>query len=106
MSPAGWFSLNVPSGLTLYWFANNIITTAQQAYLRSKFQAPQLAGAGATGTIVNPPREDVEEAKRPSGVPGELYVHRLPYGRQGTPRTSSGGGMGWCELRLRLLLRL
>lgn len=28
--PAGYFSLNVPSGLTLYWFANNLITTAQQ----------------------------------------------------------------------------
>ena len=27
----GWFSLNVPSGLTLYWFTNNVLTTAQQA---------------------------------------------------------------------------
>jgi YidC/Oxa1 family membrane protein insertase len=26
----GWFSLNVPSGLTLYWFTNNLLTTAQQ----------------------------------------------------------------------------
>jgi hypothetical protein len=30
-APAGWFSLNVPSGLTLYWFVNNIISTGQQA---------------------------------------------------------------------------
>ena len=28
--PAGYFSLNVPSGLTLYWFTNNLLTTAQQ----------------------------------------------------------------------------
>ena len=28
--PAGWFSLNVPSGLTIYWFINNILSTAQQ----------------------------------------------------------------------------
>ncbi|GAB4814151.1 hypothetical protein N2152v2_001197 [Parachlorella kessleri] len=71
----GWFSLNVPSGLTLYWFANNIITTAQQAYLRSKFEAPQLAGAGPIGTIVNP-KEDEEEAKRPTGK--ELNARRSP----------------------------
>lgn len=62
----GWFSLNVPSGLTLYWFANNIITTAQQAYLRSKFQAPELAPAAVGGTIVKP-KDEEEEEKRPSG---------------------------------------
>eukprot|EP00238_Polyblepharides_amylifera_P001801 CAMPEP_0196573626 /NCGR_PEP_ID=MMETSP1081-20130531/3497_1 /TAXON_ID=36882 /ORGANISM="Pyramimonas amylifera, Strain CCMP720" /LENGTH=561 /DNA_ID=CAMNT_0041891401 /DNA_START=106 /DNA_END=1791 /DNA_ORIENTATION=- len=30
----GWFALNVPAGLTLYWLANAIITTATQYYLR------------------------------------------------------------------------
>jgi len=30
----GWFSLNVPSGLTLYWFVNNILSTGQQVYLK------------------------------------------------------------------------
>jgi membrane protein insertase Oxa1/YidC/SpoIIIJ len=30
----GWFSLNVPSGLTLYWFINNIISTSMQLYMR------------------------------------------------------------------------
>lgn len=31
--PAGYFSLNVPSGLTLYWFTNNLLTTGQQVKL-------------------------------------------------------------------------
>jgi len=31
----GWFSLNVPSGLTLYWLVNNALTTAQQVVLRT-----------------------------------------------------------------------
>ena len=26
----GWFSLNVPSGLTLYWLTNNLLSIAQQ----------------------------------------------------------------------------
>lgn len=32
----GWFSLNVPSGLTLYWVTNNIVTTAQTVFIRSR----------------------------------------------------------------------
>ncbi|EGB02892.1 hypothetical protein AURANDRAFT_16967, partial [Aureococcus anophagefferens] len=30
----GFFSLNVPAGLTIYWFCNNIITTASTLYIR------------------------------------------------------------------------
>ena len=30
----GWFSLNLPSGLGLYYFANTVLTTAQQIWLR------------------------------------------------------------------------
>ena len=37
----GFFSLNVPAGLTLYWFANNIITTAQTLILRKTTTAPE-----------------------------------------------------------------
>lgn len=33
----GWFALNVPSGLTLYWFTNNILTTGQTIWLRSTY---------------------------------------------------------------------
>jgi len=38
----GYFSLNVPSGLTLYWFTNNILTTAQQVFLRRTAPAPAI----------------------------------------------------------------
>ena len=30
----GFFSLNVPAGLTLYWFVNNLLSTGQTVYLR------------------------------------------------------------------------
>lgn len=30
----GWFSLNLPSGLGLYYLSNTVLTTAQQIYLR------------------------------------------------------------------------
>lgn len=67
----GWFSLNVPSGLTLYWLTNNVITTAQQVYLRNKFKQPESVGAGAgtntidvSGTYVKPKSE---QPSKPSG---------------------------------------
>ncbi|GJN37481.1 hypothetical protein PR202_gb26440 [Eleusine coracana subsp. coracana] len=30
----GYFSLSVPSGLSIYWFTNNVLSTAQQVWLR------------------------------------------------------------------------
>ena len=51
---AGYFSLNVPSGLTLYWFANNLITTAQQARAGGGWRGARVWGvawaAAARGT--------------------------------------------------------
>jgi len=32
----GWFSLNVPSGLGIYWIVNNVVTTALSAFLRAE----------------------------------------------------------------------
>jgi len=45
----GFFSLNVPAGLTLYWFANNIITTAQTLILRKTTTLPEAPAAAAAG---------------------------------------------------------
>jgi YidC/Oxa1 family membrane protein insertase len=56
----GYFSLNVPSGLTLYWFTNNLVTTAQQVYLRQKFKADpiDIPSSGGSGTYVAPPKPE------------------------------------------------
>ncbi|KAL6969342.1 ALBINO3-like protein 1, chloroplastic [Sarracenia purpurea var. burkii] len=35
----GYFSLSVPSGLSLYWFTNNILSTAQQTWLQKSVAA-------------------------------------------------------------------
>jgi YidC/Oxa1 family membrane protein insertase len=46
----GWFSLNVPSALCIYWVANNIITTATTLAIRNSMPPPVIA-AGATATM-------------------------------------------------------
>jgi YidC/Oxa1 family membrane protein insertase len=67
----GWFSLNVPSGLTLYWFVNNILSTAQQLYLKSTttVKIPEMStgssGSSAASTPFVRPKE--ERVKRTSG---------------------------------------
>ena len=45
----GYFSLNVPAALGIYWIANNIITTALTLQIRSSIKAsdPVLAGGGS-----------------------------------------------------------
>lgn len=63
----GWFSLNVPSGLTLYWLVNNILSTSQQLYLKStmKVEIPPATAntvtATTTGTVIRPKEERVKK---------------------------------------------
>mmetsp|Transcript_4705 Transcript_4705/g.6983 ORF Transcript_4705/g.6983 Transcript_4705/m.6983 type:complete len:444 (+) Transcript_4705:183-1514(+) len=50
----GWFSLNVPAALCIYWVANNIVTTASTLIVRNSMKAePIIPGAG--GATVAPP---------------------------------------------------
>lgn len=51
----GWFSLNVPSGLGVYWVTNNLLSTAQTVYIRSKF--PDLAAAANAPAPTDAPGE-------------------------------------------------
>ena len=80
----GWFSLNVPAGLTLYWIVNNVITTTQTVYLRSSV-ASAAAGAGTAGpapgskTVVNslpsnPPRVEQRQAVEAGARNGVIDV--------------------------------
>jgi len=44
----GWFSLNVPSGLGVYWVTNTAFSTLQTVFIRKRFDAETaLAGTGS-----------------------------------------------------------
>ncbi|CAI9108067.1 OLC1v1007586C4 [Oldenlandia corymbosa var. corymbosa] len=47
----GYFSLSVPSGLTIYWFINNVLSTAQQVWLRKLGGAKPVVNDNANGII-------------------------------------------------------
>eukprot|EP00245_Coleochaete_scutata_P014551 TRINITY_DN6245_c0_g1_i1.p1 TRINITY_DN6245_c0_g1~~TRINITY_DN6245_c0_g1_i1.p1 ORF type:complete len:520 (-),score=84.36 TRINITY_DN6245_c0_g1_i1:496-2055(-) len=57
----GWFSLSVPSGLSLYWLTNNVLSTAQQVILKKLGGATPAMDVDVGGII------DAGKAKR-SGV--------------------------------------
>eukprot|EP00803_Ostreobium_quekettii_P006574 evm.model.scf_1381.2 EVM.evm.TU.scf_1381.2 scf_1381:11340-23080(+) len=56
----GWFSLNVPSGLTLYWITNNILSTGQQVYLKSTTSVNLEAKAASSATMARPPADVID----------------------------------------------
>ncbi|XP_022864416.1 inner membrane protein PPF-1, chloroplastic-like isoform X1 [Olea europaea var. sylvestris] len=47
----GYFSLSVPSGLSIYWFTNNVLSTAQQVWLRKMGGAKLVVNENASGII-------------------------------------------------------
>ncbi len=57
----GWFSLNVPSALCIYWVVNNIVTTATTLLIRNSMPDPVTAtgGGAAAATSTAPPTQPV-----------------------------------------------
>ncbi|KFK32256.1 hypothetical protein AALP_AA6G218600 [Arabis alpina] len=47
----GYFALSVPSGLSIYWFTNNVLSTAQQVWLRKLGGAQPAVNENAGGII-------------------------------------------------------
>ncbi|KAL1510465.1 hypothetical protein AB1Y20_006771 [Prymnesium parvum] len=53
----GWFSLNVPSGLGLYWLVNNAVTTLTTVLIRQAVGTPAMEVSGGSSTAaVEPPK--------------------------------------------------
>jgi YidC/Oxa1 family membrane protein insertase len=46
----GWFSLNVPAALTVYWVTNNIITTSSSLYIRNSISDEPAVSASSSST--------------------------------------------------------
>ena len=54
----GWFSLNVPAALCIYWVTNNIVTTATSVLIRNSMKTePMTASGGAAAATVAPPSD-------------------------------------------------
>ena len=47
----GWFALNVPAALGIYWVVNNVVTTATTLYVRSIVPKVDM-GSGGGGAVM------------------------------------------------------
>jgi len=69
----GWFSLNVPSALGIYWVANNIFTTLLTLQIRSSIETSSPgSGGAATATVVETPK--------PTFIPPEMTPKPAGFG--------------------------
>merc|ERR1719253_1657919 len=48
----GWFALNVPAALGIYWVINNIVTTATTLYVRNTMPKVEAVGGGSAAASV------------------------------------------------------
>eukprot|EP00638_Chattonella_subsalsa_P003506 CAMPEP_0117760282 /NCGR_PEP_ID=MMETSP0947-20121206/16532_1 /TAXON_ID=44440 /ORGANISM="Chattonella subsalsa, Strain CCMP2191" /LENGTH=448 /DNA_ID=CAMNT_0005580933 /DNA_START=57 /DNA_END=1403 /DNA_ORIENTATION=- len=62
----GWFSINVPAGLGVYWIVNNFVTTALTLFIRGQVEA-EMAAAGPSREVFNPPKQTPPGAGPPKG---------------------------------------
>lgn len=49
----GWFALNVPAALGVYWVVNNVVTTASTLYVRSIMPKIEPVSGGAGSAAVS-----------------------------------------------------
>eukprot|EP00429_Kryptoperidinium_foliaceum_P068025 CAMPEP_0176064096 /NCGR_PEP_ID=MMETSP0120_2-20121206/31968_1 /TAXON_ID=160619 /ORGANISM="Kryptoperidinium foliaceum, Strain CCMP 1326" /LENGTH=392 /DNA_ID=CAMNT_0017397669 /DNA_START=223 /DNA_END=1401 /DNA_ORIENTATION=- len=54
----GWFSLNVPAALCVYWVTNNIITTATSVLIRNSMKV-ETVSAGGSATASPPSTNEI-----------------------------------------------
>ncbi|XP_078446514.1 63 kDa inner membrane family protein [Wolffia australiana] len=68
----GYFSLSVPSGLSIYWFVNNVLSTGQQVWLRKMGGATPVVSQDAGGIITAGKAK--RSASQPAATqPGERF---------------------------------
>lgn len=64
----GWFSLNVPAALGIYWVANNLITTALTLQIRSGLPEAPIAPSGGGGSaVIDAPFTPAPMREKPAG---------------------------------------
>jgi YidC/Oxa1 family membrane protein insertase len=63
----GWFSLNVPAALCIYWVTNNIVTTATSLVIRNSMKMEPATVGGATAAPPSPKFAPTPLREKPAG---------------------------------------
>lgn len=79
----GWFSLNVPSALCVYWVTNNVVTTASSLLIRNSLKVETVA--------VGAPAETTSAPANPNVFSPPTIREKPPGFGSSSPSQSSGG---------------
>lgn len=92
----GWLALNVPSGLSLYWFTNNLLSTAQSVFLRKTLPTPSIPDmsddSSSSSSQSSPSREYVEASvnkSKPAKSRGQRFEQLKAQERSSQPSSRS-----------------
>lgn len=66
----GWFSLNVPSGLGVYWVTNNLVSTAQTLFIRDRYAKENPESADSSALTMDATVKDVPGSRSLDDVDG------------------------------------
>eukprot|EP00466_Bigelowiella_natans_P007099 jgi/Bigna1/91683/estExt_fgenesh1_pg.C_1130003 len=88
----GYFSLNVPSGLAVYWVANNIVTTGTNIALKQKFKNdPEVVALRERISKVDAPVEKPKPYVKPKEIVEESATVGMASEQSQQPVASSRG---------------
>ncbi|EME29641.1 Inner membrane ALBINO3-like protein 2, chloroplastic [Galdieria sulphuraria] len=93
----GWFSLNVSSGLTLYWVTNNIVSTLQTLLIRSKYTpaGQKYAEVLSQGKTKNEKRQETGKSSKVVGFGSSNAGGQNPTQKKNkVPSSISSNGVG------------
>jgi len=72
----GWFALNVPAALGVYWVVNNIFTTATTLYIRNAMPTPEIRASGGSAAA----SPSVMEARATNFNPTSMNERAVGFG--------------------------
>ena len=74
----GWFALNVPAALSVYWVVNNLVTTSTTLAIRNSMDLPTVSASSGGAAAAAPPAQSAiftPPREKPAGFgPSEPVV--------------------------------
>ncbi len=64
----GWFALNVPAALGIYWVVNNIVTTATTMYVRATMPKVEISTGGSASVSSTTMSAQVSDFSNPTSM--------------------------------------
>lgn len=88
----GWFALNVPAALGIYWVVNNLVTTATTLYIRNTMPTMEIIGGGGGSSSSSSSSSSTTKATATTNFnPTPMNERAVGFGGRGLSDSGDGG---------------